>query len=70
MSSKLTVSTLRKELKDVSGYAGQGLRELTIKVLIAILDTLVDIKYELEKQRARNQDRPAIECAHARNDGV
>jgi len=52
MSSKLVVSTLRKELKDVSGYAGQGLRELTIKVLIAILDTLVDIKYELEKQRA------------------
>lgn len=47
MSDKLQVTDLRAKLADLPEYAGQTLRFLTAKILLEILDTLVDIKHEL-----------------------
>jgi len=48
MSDMIEVDGLKKEHQDLSGYSGQAFKVLTIKVLISILHTLVEIKHRLK----------------------
>jgi len=51
MSDRLTATRLQKELDEHPRYSGLTLKILVAQALVAILDTLVDIKHELEKAR-------------------